>query len=154
MASGETIVTLFADMPDKFGFFLPLAGITTVRQLRESAFDIRATSRLNKLYVELLNENPDWASAERRPDMNHFMARLIFCFFAEDTDIFHSSHGFTHTIDKMSESDASNLHEVMGELFRAMDTKIADRAKEGIKSWANPFPYVNGSLFSGSIVDL
>ena len=21
--------------------------------------------------------------------MNHFMARLIFCFFAEDTDIFH-----------------------------------------------------------------
>ena len=23
--------------------------------------------------------------------MNHFMARLIFCFFAEDTDIFHGA---------------------------------------------------------------
>jgi hypothetical protein len=31
---------------------------------------------------------PEWGTAERRHDMNHFMARLIFCFFAEDTDIF------------------------------------------------------------------
>jgi hypothetical protein len=29
------------DFPDHFGFFLPLAGITTVKQIRESAFDIR-----------------------------------------------------------------------------------------------------------------
>ena len=78
-----------ADFPDHFGFFLPLAGITTVKQIRESAFDIRATGRLNRLYVELLKDNPEWGTAERRPDMNHFMARLIFCFFAEDTDIFH-----------------------------------------------------------------
>ena len=74
-----------ADFPDHFGFFLPLAGITTVKQVRESSFDIRATSRLNRLYVELLKDNPEWGTAERRPDMNHFMARLIFCFFAEDT---------------------------------------------------------------------
>lgn len=85
LASGETVSCAYAEFPDHFGVFLPLAGITTVKQIRESTFDIRATSRLNKLYVELLKDNPDWASAERRPDMNHFMARLIFCFFAEDT---------------------------------------------------------------------
>ena len=71
-----------ADFPDHFGFFLPLAGITTVRQIRESSFDIRATSRLNRLYVELLKDNPEWGTAERRHDMNHFMARLIFCYLA------------------------------------------------------------------------
>ena len=86
--SGEVVVCDFPDFPDHFGFFLPLAGITTVRQIRESAFDIRATSRLNRLYVELLKDNPKWGTAERGQDMNHFMARLIFCFFAEDTDIF------------------------------------------------------------------
>jgi hypothetical protein len=74
----------YKDFPDHFGFFLPLAGITTVRQISENAFDIRATSRLNRLYVELLKDNPEWGKAERRHDMNHFMARLIFCFFAED----------------------------------------------------------------------
>jgi hypothetical protein len=82
------IVTPYTDFPEHFGFFLPLAGISTVKQIRESAFDIKATGRLNRLYVELLKDNPAWGAADRRHDMNHFMARLIFCFFAEDTDIF------------------------------------------------------------------
>ena len=56
---------------------------------------MRATGRLNKLYVELLKENPDWSAAERRHDMNHFMARMMFCFFAENTDIFSRAGIFT-----------------------------------------------------------
>jgi len=140
----------YADFPDHFGFFLPLAGITTVRQIRESAFDIKATGRLNRLYVELLKDNPDWASAERRPEMNHFMARLIFCFFAEDTEIFDSENLFTGTIEQMSERDSSNTHEVIGELFRAMNTRTEDREAANMPRWADRFPYVNGELFSGS----
>ena len=151
LEGGETVACAYADFPDHFGFFLPLAGITTVRQVRESAFDIRATSRLNRLYVELLRDNPEWGTAERRPDMNHFMARLIFCFFAEDTGIFHPSYRFTGTVERMSARDSSNTHEVIAELFRAMNTGIADRAGAGIARWADPFPYVNGELFSGSL---
>jgi hypothetical protein len=144
------IACLYADFPNHFGFFLPLAGITTVKQIRESSFDIRATGRLNKLYVELLRDNPEWASPEHRPDMNHFMARLIFCFFAEDTDIFNGTGLFTATADQMSERDSSNTHDVIGEMFRAMNTKIADRADAKLPRWADVFPYVNGGLFSGS----
>lgn len=151
LESGETVACAFTDFPEHFGFFLPLAGITTVKQVRDSAFDIRATSRLNRLYVELLKDNPDWSTAERRPDMNHFMARLIFCFFAEDTDIFHGSGLFTATVDQMSAKDSSNTHEVIAEIFRAMNTAIKDRETAGIRSWANGFPYVNGGLFSGSL---
>ncbi|TKV40548.1 lactate dehydrogenase [Sphingobium sp. MP9-4] len=148
--SGETVACNYADFPDHFGFFLPLAGITTVEQIRESSFDIRATGRLNKLYVELLKDNPDWAKAERRPDMNHFMARLIFCFFAEDTDIFVGEGLFTKTVEQMSARDSSDTHTVISEIFRSMDTKIADRQSAGIARYANQFPYVNGQLFSGS----
>lgn len=151
VTTGETVACEYAEFADHFGFFLPLAGITTVAQIRESSFDIRATGRLNKLYIELLRHNPDWAKAERRADMNHFMARLIFCFFAEDTDIFHSSYRFTATVEKMSAGGSDNTHEVIQELFRAMNTPIADRKSAGIKSWADPFPYVNGALFSGNI---
>lgn len=151
LADGETVVCAYPDFHDHFGFFLPLAGITTVRQIRENAFDIKATSRLNKLYIQLLRENEDWAAADRRHDMNHFMARLIFCFFAEDTDIFRSTGLFTATIDQMSARDSSNTHEVIAELFRAMNTKLAEREAAGIPSWADVFPYVNGGLFSGSL---
>ncbi|MCR5878802.1 DNA methyltransferase [Phenylobacterium sp. J367] len=151
LETGETVACAYRDFPDHFGFFLPLAGITTVRQVRESSFDIRATSRLNRLYVELLKDNPDWGAAERRPDMNHFMARLIFCFFAEDTDIFNGTRLFTTTVERMSARDSSNTHEVIGEIFRAMNTKTADRANAGLSRWVDGFPYVNGGLFSGGL---
>lgn len=148
--SGETIACAFKDFPDHFGFFLPLAGITTVRQISENSFDIRATSRLNRLYVELLRDNPDWGKAERRHDMNHFMARLIFCFFAEDTDIFIGKGRFTQTVAQMTAKDSSNTHDVISTLFLAMSTEPAERAAAGCPRWANDFPYVNGGLFSGN----
>jgi len=151
LTSGETVACAYQDFPDHFGFFLPLAGITTVKQIRESSFDIRATGRLNRLYVELLKDNSEWGTAERRHDMNQFMARLIFCFFAEDTDIFNRTGLFTSTIEHMSARDSSNTHEVIRELFRAMNTRNEDRAAAGLPRWANVFPYVNGGLFSGSM---
>jgi hypothetical protein len=150
LTTGETVACSYRDFPDHFGFFLPLAGITTVKQIRESSFDIKATGRLNRLYVELLKDNPEWGTAQRRAAMNQFMARLIFCFFAEDTDIFSKPDLFTDMIEQMSAKDSSNTHEVIGELFRAMNTKIADRASANIPRWADVFPYVNGGLFSGS----
>ncbi len=151
LINGETIVCAYRDFPDHFGFFLPLAGISTVKQISENAFDIRATGRLNKLYVELLKDNPEWGTEEHRPDMNHFMARLIFCFFAEDTDIFNGAGLFTDTIEQMSARDSLNTHEVISEIFRAMNTKREDREETKLPRWADIFPYVNGGLFSGTI---
>ena len=148
--SGETVACEYRNFPDHFGFFLPLAGISTVRQIRESAFDIKATGRLNRLYIELLKDNPDWGATDRRPEMNHFMARLIFCFFAEDTDIFNGEGLFTRTLEQYTDRDASNTDFVISEIFRAMNTKSADRKTSGLRPWADQFPYVNGGLFSGS----
>lgn len=149
LGSGETVACAYNEFSDHFGFFLPLAGISTVKAIRESAFDIKATGRLNKLYVELLKDNPEWGTAYRRPDMNHFMARLIFCFFAEDTDIFRGKGLFTDTVAKMSAGDSANTHEVIEAIFRAMNIKEEDRAAKKLPRWTDAFPYVNGGLFSG-----
>jgi hypothetical protein len=149
LASGEAIACDYPQFHDHFGFFLPLAGISTVKEIKNNPIDIKATGRLNKLYIELLKDNPDWATDARRPALNQFMARLIFCFFAEDTGIFLGENLFTATLHKMTDSQAGNTHEVLGELFRAMatDTRGGKRAAAGIKSWADVFPYVNGGLF-------
>ena len=152
LIGGETINCAYPDFPDHFGFFLALAGISTIKEIKDNPIDVRATGRLNKLYVELLNENPDWSKEERRADMNHFMARLVFCFFAEDTDIFNGVGLFTKTVEQISERDGSNTCEVLEAIFRAMNIKVADRAnaQPRLPNWANGFPYVNGGLFSGS----
>jgi hypothetical protein len=149
LATGETVACEYSDFPNHFGFFLPLAGITTVQQIRNNPIDIQATGRLNRLYIELLKTNEDWATSERRHEMNQFMAQLIFCFFAEDTDIFRGDNLFTSTIEQMSDSRSDNTDIVIRELFRAMDTKIEDREAAKILRWADVFPYVNGGLFAG-----
>ena len=143
------VACAYPDFHDHFGFFLPLAGITTVKQIRESAFDIKATGRLNRLYVELLKDNPEWGTEARRHDMNHFMARLIFCFFAEDTGIFNGGTLFTTTVSQFSDPASTNTHWVISEIFRAMNTRLDLRPAADLRNWANAFPYVNGGLFSG-----
>ncbi|UVS97401.1 class I SAM-dependent DNA methyltransferase [Burkholderia glumae] len=152
MTNGETIASEYAKFAGHFGFFLPLAGISTIREIKDSAIDVRATGRLNKLYLELLKENPDWATDERRQDMNHFMARLIFCFFAEDTGIFDGRGLFTKTVDRMSDAASGNTHDVISTIFHAMNVPTKDssaRTKAKIPGWADVFPYVNGGLFGG-----
>ena len=124
LVSGETIAPAYPEFARHFGFFLPLAGISTITEIKNNPIDVKATGRLNKLYVELLKDNPEWSKPERRHDMNHFMARLIFCFFAEDTGIFQGEGLFTTTVAQMSERDSSNTHEVISTLFRVMNIKI------------------------------
>ena len=50
----------------------------------------------------------------------------------------------------MSNRDGTNTHEVISEIFRAMNVATKDRASANLPRWADAFPYVNGGLFSGS----
>jgi len=165
VGGGDPIACAYADLPRYFAMFLPLAGISTVKEIKNNPIDVKATGRLNKLYVELLKDNPDWATEDRRHELNQFMARLIFCFFAEDTGIFRE-HQFTATITQMSHAGHSsgekqwgNTHEVLTELFRAMDTPVTHegnldpryREAANIRPYADVFPYVNGGLFTGAV---
>jgi hypothetical protein len=150
VVTGETVASDYKDFPDHFGFFLPLAGIATTAEIRNNPIDIKASGRLNRLYVELLKHNEDWGAADRRHDMNQFMTRLIFCFFAEDTGIFQRDNMFTQSVEQMSDSKSENTHEVVSTLFHALDLEPDKREKEGLPRWTKDYPYVNGGLFAGT----
>ena len=164
LVGGDIVACAYADLPRHFATFLPLAGISTVKEIQNNPIDVKATGRLNKMYVELLKDNPDWATEDRRHELNQFMARLIFCFFAEDTGIFRENQ-FTATITQMShaghgsgDEQWGNTHDVLTELFRAMDAPVTHdgnldprhRIAAGIRPYADVFPYVNGGLFTGA----
>ena len=146
MISGDEISCSYLQLADHFTQLLPLAGINISRDSGNSAVDIKASGRLNQLHAQLLRDNPDWAG--RSDDMNHFMARLIFLFFAEDTGILNGENLFINTVDTLSEPDGSNTHQVIQEMFQAMDLDRPERAGAGLHPWADKFPYVNGGLFS------
>lgn len=150
IATGEALACAYGDLDKHFGFLLPLAGISTVREIKNNPIDIKATGRLNKLYIELLKTNPDWESEARRHELNQFMARLIFCFFAEDTGIFLPDL-FTACIRQFTDAQSTNTHEVIAELFRVMDTRPEQREGKDFHAFAEQFPYVNGGLFTETI---
>jgi len=56
------------------------------------------------------------------------LLKIIFCFFAEDTDIFRGENLFTSTIDKMSDSRPGNADFVIGELFLTIQTSYLEEA--------------------------
>ena len=158
LASGDYRAFAFPELDGHFGFFLPLAGISPVRQIKDNPIDVKAVGRLNKLYLELLRENPDWGTDEKRGELNRLMARLVFCFFAEDTGIFPGDDLFTNTVRLHSEdrSGLTNTDQVLAQLFLAMATPTLHdgnpderyRRAAGVKPYASKeFPYVNGGLF-------
>lgn len=134
----------FAKLNDAFDFFLPLANIERYEGVDENPADIKATARLAKLYDAILEANPDWIGADRTHELNIFMTRMLFCFFAEGTSIFDKGL-FTSTLMNVSREDGSDLAQVIGTLFSAMNADGDDRA--GMPEFAKRFPYVNGGLF-------
>ena len=165
--ANDVLACTYTEFADRFAFFFPMVGISLTDEIKDSAIDIKATGRLDKLYVELLRDerNKDWAEEPGRARFNHFMAQLIFCFYAEDTSIFYCpgveltgerpagyAGYFTTTLKEKSEGpDAPPLKTIMEIVFgtMALDTRDDSRAKANIPLWADRFPYVNGGLFEG-----
>ena len=151
LASDMPLSCAYTDLPTHFGFLLPLAGITTVSEIKNNPIDIKATGRLDKLYVALLQDerNKDWAQEKNRERFNHFMAQLIFCFFAEDTGIFEGDDLFTLTVEKMSHGNPDLTHEIITTIFAAMNLDPRKGDRKDVRPYADKFPYVNGGLFGG-----
>lgn len=141
--TNETLDIEILEVPRYFDFFLPLAGMEKAQHQSENPADVRAAERMGKLYDEIRKDNPT-DSKENVHDLNIFLTRLLFCYFAEDTSIFEQSQ-FTHSIINHTQEDGSDLHTHFDRLFQVMNTQDAQRGN--IPAFLNSFPYVNGGLF-------
>ena len=134
----------FDKLNDIFDFFLPLAGIERYEGVAENPADIKATARLAKLYDAILEANPEWVGNDHTHELNLFMTRMLFCFFAEDTSIF-AKDLFTSTLMDLTREDGTDTSSVLASIFAAMNTH--DKEREGLPEFARRFPFVNGGLF-------
>jgi hypothetical protein len=69
---------------------------------------------------------------------------LLFCFFAEDTNIFKLGL-FTTSITSHTQVDGSDLSTYLDTLFEVLNTN--ERTRKDLPAYLNEFPYVNGGLF-------
>lgn len=125
-------------------FFLPWAGIEKATITLDTPADIRAAQRMGKLFDSLKRDNPTIASH----DLNVFLARLLFCLFAEDSGIFEGENIFTNFIASVSQEDGSDLKSIMERLFKVMNTPMDAPSRRELPTIYQKFPYVNGGLFA------
>lgn len=139
--TGDTLDVEFERLPQKFEFFLAWNGIEKADFDKENPADIRAAERFAKLYDVVIKDNPDVS----RHGLNLFLIRILFCLFAEDTDIFQKNI-FTNRIKALTKEDGLDLDKFFQDLFGVLDVNKDNRPSD-TPSWLDDFPYVNGDLF-------
>lgn len=138
----DTLETSFKDLPKHYAFFLPWAGIEKTEYIDENPADVHAARKMAKLFDEIRKDNEKTSISPH--DLNLFLSRLLFCFFAEDTGIF-TDNLFVNTLSKSTHDDGSDLDEFLSRLFVVLDTPSDKRM--GLPDYLEKFPYVNGGLF-------
>lgn len=141
--TGDSLDTPLLELDRHFDFFLPLAGMEKAQHQFENPADVKAAERMGKLYDEIKKDNSTDTEAEVH-DLNVFLTRLLFCFFAEDTNIFEKSQ-FTHSVINHTQEDGSDLDSHFERLFQIMN--LPNNERGSLPAYLDAFPYVNGGLF-------
>lgn len=128
-----------------FEFFYPLAGIEKIRNVKEAEADVKSAELMAKIFDEIRRHN-DIKDKTEMHNLNIFMSRLLFCFFAEDTRLFPEPQLFTNSIRQHTAEDGHDLAEFIDRAFLAMSTDNPAVLDTLPKQFAI-FPYVNGGLF-------
>lgn len=133
------------ELAEQTDFFLPLSGAEIYRVHNNNELDRNAAYKLGELYDILVVDNPDWI-AKGSHQLNIFLSRLLFCFFAEDTGIFAVKSIFTEALANNTKADGSDVDAFLSLLFAKLNTDKGDSP-----SYLKDFPYVNGGLFRDDI---
>lgn len=138
---------LIEELGEQVDFFLPLSGAEIYRVSSDDKADRDAAYKLGELYDMLVADNPEWV-AQGSHQLNLFLSRLLFCYFAEDTGIFSIKSVFTEALANNTKKDGSDVHDFLSLLFKKLNT---EPGKGEFTSYLNNFPYVNGGLFRDEI---
>lgn len=139
---GETLDIDIKSLPKHPDFFLPWAGIEKKVFQGENPADVKAAEKLARAFDLIRLDNAKF-DEKNRHDLNVFLTRVLFCFFAEDTDIFEKGL-FTNSIASHTKGDGSDLSDYLKALFNVLNEK----SRKGHPDYLKQFPYVNGGLFA------
>lgn len=129
-----------ADLPanvESFGFIL---GVQRRTFRDQDPVNIEVSESMGRLHDVL--EESGYSGHELRV----FLARMVFCLFADDTGIFEPRDIFLDLLETRTREDGSDLGGWLARLFQVLNTPVGQRQAKIDEDLAR-FPYVNGDLF-------
>lgn len=124
---------------NQVGLFSEIAGYTKRTYKDQDPVNIAAAELMGKLHDKLKEIGYTGHSLEV------YLVRLVFCLFADDTNIFERGIFHDH-LDLKTSTDGSDLAAQLSQLFEILNTPKENRLKN-LDEGLNEFPYVNGKLF-------
>ena len=126
-------------------FFLPLIGQEKAENVEENLADIKAADKMSKLFDLIIKDNPlNFKSGKEKHGLNIFFTRLLFCFFAEDAEVFEKGL-FTRSVQSYTNASGEDVDIFFEKLFSILKGDKIDHAE-----YLKNFPYVNGDLFKNT----
>lgn len=132
------------NLPKEYHLMNFLVGSKSERIKKEEKISTDAGEIVRKLRNALKKQYVD---DENDVNLNKLCVRLVFCFYAEDANVF--DRGKFH--DYLKDIPVNKWHRELEDLFRVLNTKTDKRNKYDDPK-LNDFPYVNGGLFEEEIV--
>ena len=123
-----------------FGF---MAGYQQRTYQEQDPVNRAAAERMGRLHDQLA------ASGYHGTDLERYLVRLLFCLFAEDTDIFPRA-SFMDLVSQHAGPKGQHLGPLLHQLFEVLDTP-EDQRPPALPAYLREFPYVNGDLFKGPL---
>lgn len=117
---------------------------------QEEYVSIQAGDLVGKLYDAILKQYINPEDKKSLHSLNILCVRLVFCLYAEDSGLFGDHLKFHNYIERFEPRD---VRRALIDLFRVLDTKIADRDPYMDDVLAS-FPYVNGGLFADENIEI
>jgi hypothetical protein len=119
--------------------FAFIAGYKQHRLREEDPINIKAVEMLGDLHDALAE------GGYQGHDLERFLVRILFCFFAEDTGLF-EPETFTLYLENRTAKDGSDLGLHLAQLFEVLDLP-PERRQANLDEMLAAFPHVNGELF-------
>lgn len=141
-AEGSHIYFTLDRLHENVEAFSFMAGYEKQEIREQDPVNIEAAEKMGLLHDEIRATGYDGR------DLEILLVRIVFCLFAENTNIFNKNL-FRDYIINETRADGSDLAYHFQALFEMLDTPEHNRfARESL---VDEFPYVNGSLFSDRI---
>ena len=136
----ENVAFTLPELPqhvEKFSFIL---GVQKRSFKDQDPVNIEASERVGQLHDALAE------SGYTGHDLEQFLVRIVFCFFADDTGIFEPRDIFLDLLENRTQEDGSDLGGWLAQLFQVLNTPL-DHRSTILDEDLTRFPYVNGALF-------
>ena len=147
---GEPESILLSELPKEYYRLEFLVKEKSELLHREEEISIQAGELVGKLYDAILKQYKNPEDRNSLHSLNILCVRLVFCLYAEDSELFGEHLKFHNYLKSFAPKD---VRRALIELFRVLDTKVEDRDPY-LEDELASFPYVNGGLFADENIEI